>query len=860
MAWMLSRRLPARVVWYLCLLILFCGQDENHVAAKDVMPTIEYLRPGLRLTQIAADPDVVTPTGIDADDAGNVWAVASHTHFRPDNYVGPEHDEILVFDQQGNRRVFYTATDATMDLELGPDGWVYLAERGRILRVRDSDGDGVGDVEENLAVLKTEADYPHNGLAGLAWNPDGDLIFSLGENYWTEWTLTGVDGKSVKGTGEGGIFRCTSDGKELRRIAKGFWNPFGLCVLNDGTMFAAENDPGARPPCRLLHIVEGGDYGYQRLFGRAPFHPFVCWDGELPGTLPMLSATGEAPCGVVPLGGGLLVPSWADHRVDFFPLKRRGATFATERVEIISGSDPFRPTCIVRASPTTFYLSDWVGGSYELHGLGRIWRLDVDLKKADWIGSADSEQPNEAARLAERLRKGTESLSQNRLLELARGDDAFLASAALQSMSRLVAGWDDDAIRALPERDRVSVVLAAKLASPRDEKRVRLFLDDDAVSVRFEALRWMSEEQLDAFRPDVERMLKQSDLDYRSFEACLAAWNTLSGNPRAGISDPKMLLARLRDKDASSDVRAFALRLLPPNDKLLTTPILSKLLQFKNQPTVIKENQRLLLEVARTLSVRSDRESKLLLGGMAKATPYPSEIRAAATAGLANDVHLTRRTLIDMCSDEEPSVRREAFRALRGMQLSPGDKVRLEVHKDLEPDLAKALLHPESLKLGRPELTDTQAWLTRLDALNGVPDPRAGERIFHHAKVGLCANCHRHTGRGNVVGPDLSAVSGRGDRASILRAILEPNRDVAPQFYPWSLVTTDGKTFTGILLRKGGRSGKEFYRDVNGSERGFAKSDIEMRRETKMSLMPKDLVNLITDGEIRDLLAFLMEQ
>jgi putative heme-binding domain-containing protein len=93
----------------------------------------------------------------------------------------------------------------------------------------------------------------------------------------------------------------------------------------------------------------------------------------------------------------------------------------------------------------------------------------------------------------------------------------------------------------------------------------------------------------------------------------------------------------------------------------------------------------------------------------------------------------------------------------------------------------------------------------------------------------------------------------------LLQAILEPNRAVAPQYYPWSLVTTDGNTFTGILLRKGGSSGKEFYRDVNGQERGFVKADIEMRRETKTSLMPKDLTDLMTDYEIRDLLAFLME-
>ena len=294
-------------------------------APVDLDPHLQLPQTGIRLTLVAENPDIVTPTGIDVDEAGRVWAIASHTHFRPENYEGPEHDEVVVIDtdasrRNGSRHVFYAKTDATMDLELGQEGWVYLAERDRILRVRDSDGDGRGDQEEELAVLVTEADYPHNGLSGLAWHPSGDLVFSLGENYWKPWTLTGRDGRAVAGTGEGGVFRCTADGMSLRRIARGFWNPFGICVREDGTIFAAENDPGAMPPCRLLHVVDGGDYGFQRHYGNAPFHPFVCWNGELPGTLPMLHSLGEAPCGIAPLGNGLIVPSWTDHRIDYYPL------------------------------------------------------------------------------------------------------------------------------------------------------------------------------------------------------------------------------------------------------------------------------------------------------------------------------------------------------------------------------------------------------------------------------------------------------------------------------------------------------------------------------------------------------------
>ena len=194
-------------------------------AADDQDSQVEMLHPGVHLSLMAEHPALVTPTGIDVDHEGRIWVVATHTHFRPDGYVGPKHDEILIFtdkDRDGRaeqRQVFYNATDATMDLELGSDGWVYLAERDRITRVKDSDGDGKGDVEEDILTLETDADYPHNGLEGLAWHPDGDLVFGLGENFGKPWTLTGTDGAAVRGTGEGGIFRCSADGKNLRPIA-----------------------------------------------------------------------------------------------------------------------------------------------------------------------------------------------------------------------------------------------------------------------------------------------------------------------------------------------------------------------------------------------------------------------------------------------------------------------------------------------------------------------------------------------------------------------------------------------------------------------------------------------------------------
>ena len=508
--------------------------------------------------------------GIDVDSDGNVWIAASHTHFRPDDYQGPVHDEIVVISTDGSRQVFYQATDATMDLELGPDGWVYLSERDRVLRVRDTSGDGIGDEEENIAVLDTREDYPHNGISGMSWHPSGDLVFALGENYWSPWTLTGTDQSVVTGTGEGGIFRCRPDGSELRRIAKGFWNPFGVCVRNDGTIFAAENDPGARPPCRLLHVVEGGDYGYQREYGNAPFHPFVCWNGELRGTLPMLHSVGEAPCGIAALGNGLIVPTWADHRIDFYPLSPKGASFETKRITLVAGGDNFRPVCITKASETQFYLTDWVYGSYELHGYGRVWRLDIDPQVADWLGDTAIPAPTRDAKLASRLRESGEGISTDAVLEYARRKDPFIARAAIDALSTRLNEFSVEAASRLSVEDQLNLIHAIRKSSPASQPWLDHFWQSENEDIRFETLRWIADEKLVAFREQVEASMANSDSSYRLFEASLATLNTLSGNPHAGVADAEMLLARVSDISASPATRAYALRLMDPSHPKVT--------------------------------------------------------------------------------------------------------------------------------------------------------------------------------------------------------------------------------------------------------------------------------------------------
>src|SRR6267378_1064392 len=50
--------------------------------------------------RIAAEPDIVTPTGIAVDRRGRVLVIESHTHFRPAGYPGPPADRIRLFEDR----------------------------------------------------------------------------------------------------------------------------------------------------------------------------------------------------------------------------------------------------------------------------------------------------------------------------------------------------------------------------------------------------------------------------------------------------------------------------------------------------------------------------------------------------------------------------------------------------------------------------------------------------------------------------------------------------------------------------------------------------------------------------------------
>lgn len=529
------------------LFVLACVSAVAAPAPKIVVPTVND--PELRLQLFAAEPNIVTPVGIAVDKRRRVFVVESHTHFPKKDYPGPKGDLVKMFvdsDNNGefdNITVFAEGFKSTMNLAFSPRGELYLVHRNGVVILTDRDGDGKSDEQKSIVQMETRGDYPHNGLGGIAFSADGWLYLGTGENLGESYTLKGSDGSSHRGGGEGGnVFRYQPDGSKLEHVATGFWNAFALEFNRAGHLFCVDNDPDSRPPCRLIDVVQGGDYGYRFRYGRSGLHAFTAWNGELPGTLPMMAGTGEAPSGVLDCDraalpakyhNGLLVTSWGDHRLEWYRPTPAGASLRAERRDIVQGDETFRPVALAAAPDGSIYFTDWVDRDYSVHGKGRIWKLSSNAPKT----KAPRPEPSRAR---ERMLELTEARSAKQFDQLTRAlndDDPFIRSAAVTALARPV--FQDQVLAALTHSNaaiRLGALLAHRRAGPTNAAQiVTRALGDNDEQVRLAAVLWAGEENLREIVVALPRALASGKVSPELFRAYSAATERLAKSKTASV-------------------------------------------------------------------------------------------------------------------------------------------------------------------------------------------------------------------------------------------------------------------------------------------------------------------------------------
>lgn len=133
-------------------------------------------------------------------------------------------------------------------------------------------------------------------------------------------------------------------------------------------------------------------------------------------------------------------------------------------------------------------------------------------------------------------------------------------------------------------------------------------------------------------------------------------------------------------------------------------------------------------------------------------------------------------------------------------------------------------------------------------------DPTRGEAVFFTKEL-KCAECHKIGDKGVALGPDLSTIGKTRSKSEILESILEPSRRIDPQFTSYLVKTIDGRTVTGLLVKRDDK--QVILRDAQNKEIVLAAGDVEAVQPSRVSLMPEGLVAGLTPQEAVDLIEFL---
>jgi len=244
----------------------------------------------------------------------------------------------------------------------------------------------------------------------------------------------------------------------------------------------------------------------------------------------------------------------------------------------------------------------------------------------------------------------------------------------------------------------------------------------------------------------------------------------------------------------------------------------------------------------------------------------PSEIQAAAIATLATyDSSGVATILVTQWRGLSPRLRgragdvlfsRDAWIPQLLTAVEDGDIAM----GDLEPTRMKllALHRNESIKKRAAKLLEATQSSDRnslivayRDSLELQGDTTRGKAVF----TKVCATCHQLEGVGHAIAPNLAAMRNRGPEA-ILTNVLVPNREVNPQYLNYVLLTTDGRSLTGMIAAETATS-VTLKRADNVTDT-VLRIDIEELQSTGVSLMPEGMEKQIDKQAMADLITYLL--
>ncbi|MDZ4860464.1 MAG: PVC-type heme-binding CxxCH protein [Candidatus Hydrogenedentes bacterium] len=271
------------------------------------------------------------------------------------------------------------------------------------------------------------------------------------------------------------------------------------------------------------------------------------------------------------------------------------------------------------------------------------------------------------------------------------------------------------------------------------------------------------------------------------------------------------------------------------------------------------------VDAIKTLGFDSFENGKTILPPLLNVA-QPVEVQLAALTGLRKyDDPAIATILLEGWGDFSPQVRAQSIEALfsrKAWTLALLDAIEQGAFKagQLDSTRIRALQTNQDAEIkSRAESLLAQFnYGTRQPVVDSYQEVLAMQGDIARGKASFvenCSKCHMLQGVGFSVGPDLSAVANFGPD-KILINVLDPNREVNPQFMNYTIDTDDLETHSGVITSESATS--ITLKRASGETDTILRVNIEDIRSDNISIMPEGWEEAIDKQAMADLIAYLM--
>src|SRR5688572_810787 len=341
---------------------------------------------GFTLERVAGPGLVDRPIEADFDEEGRLYVTDSSGSNEPvaKQLEKKPHRIVRLEDSDGDgifdKSVVFADKMMFPEGAMWLDGSLYVSAPPVIWKLTDVDGDGVADRREEWFDAKT--------LTGCANDLHGPYLGIDGWVYWAKGAFAKQsyarrDGATFE-TRAAHIFRRKAEGGLVEPVMTGGMdNPVGLAFTPEGERIFTTTffqHPGGGQRDGLIHAIYGGVYG--KVHDVIDDHPKT---GEL---MPVLTHLGPAaPAGLTRYESDIFGTEFRDnlfaclfnlHKVTRHVLKPQGGTYKTEDSDFLSSENTdFHPTDVLEDADGSLLVID-TGGWYKLCcPTSQLWKPDV---------------------------------------------------------------------------------------------------------------------------------------------------------------------------------------------------------------------------------------------------------------------------------------------------------------------------------------------------------------------------------------------------------------------------------------------------------------------------------------------------